>query len=133
MWLFLFLVPFLFEVVVYFTLFLCKFVHENMLVVNLKDLLYQQRYGKRLIIISINIMVFPDFVFKHVCAVMGVYFTEKINYYLGQNWEKFATQDYFDKHGFFLSNLWSSPLLMISTIFLVCLMKCMGRTSLKKC
>lgn len=53
-----------------------------------------------------------------LAALMGVYFAEKINYYLGRNWEKFATQDYFDKHGVFLSNLWSGPLLIISTIIL---------------
>ena len=71
------LVPFLFKVVVYFTLFLCKFVHENMLVVNLKALFYQQRYGKRLIIISINIMVFPDFVFKPCVCSYGCLFCWK--------------------------------------------------------
>nr|ADE75930.1 unknown [Picea sitchensis] len=53
-----------------------------------------------------------------LATLMGVYFAEKINYYLGRNWEKFATQDYFDKHGVFLSNLWSGPLLIISTIIL---------------
>ena len=48
---------------------------------------------------------------NHVCVVMGVYFAEKINYYLGRNWEKFATQDYFDKHVFFSVKFvaWSSP------------------------
>ena len=127
---FLFLVPFLFEVVVYFTLFLCKFVHENMLVVHLKALFYQQRYGKRMITISINIMVFLDFVFKPCVCSYGCLFCLKNNYYLGRNWEKFATHDYFDKHGVFLSNLWSGPLLIISTIILVCFMKCMG---IKKC
>ena len=100
----------------------------------MKALFYQERYGKRSIIISINTIWFSLILFSnHVCVVMGVYFVEKINYYLGWNWEKFATHEYFAKHGVFLSYFWSGPLPMISTIILVCFMKCMGRTSLKKC
>eukprot|EP01018_Ginkgo_biloba_P019997 Gb_16496 [translate_table: standard] len=54
-----------------------------------------------------------------LAALMGVYFAEKINYHLGRNWKSFAGQNYFDHHGVFLSNVWSGPLLIISTTVLV--------------
>uniref|UniRef100_A0A0C9S4J1 Transmembrane protein 18 n=1 Tax=Wollemia nobilis TaxID=56998 RepID=A0A0C9S4J1_9CONI len=54
-----------------------------------------------------------------LAALMGVYFAETINYYLGRNWKRFAGQNYFDQHGVFLSNVWSGPLLVISTIILI--------------
>ncbi|GLJ24304.1 hypothetical protein SUGI_0463700 [Cryptomeria japonica] len=52
-------------------------------------------------------------------ALAGVYFAETINYHLSRNWKKFAGQNYFDPHGVFLSNMWSGPLLVISTIILI--------------
>ncbi|XP_010256327.1 PREDICTED: transmembrane protein 18 [Nelumbo nucifera] len=52
-------------------------------------------------------------------ALGGVYLAEKINSLLGQNWKSFATQNYFDPHGLFLSVLWSGPLLIIAIIILM--------------
>lgn len=52
-------------------------------------------------------------------AVAGVYFAEIINGILSKNWKNFATQNYFDPNGVFLSALWSGPLLVISMIILV--------------
>ncbi|MCL7030625.1 hypothetical protein MKW94_027859 [Papaver nudicaule] len=52
-------------------------------------------------------------------ALVGVYFAESMNTFLGSNWKSFAGQNYFDKHGVFLSALWSGPLLVISIVILV--------------
>lgn len=52
-------------------------------------------------------------------VVAGVYFAENLNRVLGSNWKRFATQNYFDPHGVFLSALWSGPLLFIAIIILV--------------
>ncbi|KAI3835559.1 hypothetical protein MKW98_027471 [Papaver atlanticum] len=52
-------------------------------------------------------------------ALVGVYFAENMNTFLGSNWKSFAGQNYFDNRGVFLSVLWSGPLLVISIIILV--------------
>ncbi|KAJ4826181.1 hypothetical protein Tsubulata_034278 [Turnera subulata] len=52
-------------------------------------------------------------------ALAGVYFAENLNKILARNWRRFATQNYFDPHGIFLSALWSGPLLVISMIILI--------------
>ncbi|OVA12309.1 Transmembrane protein 18 [Macleaya cordata] len=57
--------------------------------------------------------------FLFLMALAGVYFAEKINIFLGNNWKSFAGQNYFDPHGVFLSALWSGPLLFISIVILV--------------
>lgn len=51
--------------------------------------------------------------------VGGVYFAETLNKILARNWRSFATQNYFDPYGIFLSALWSGPLLFIAIIILV--------------
>ncbi|MBA0808538.1 hypothetical protein Gohar_024268 [Gossypium harknessii] len=52
-------------------------------------------------------------------ALLGVYFAELLNGFLGDNWKKFANQNYFDPSGLFLSVLWSGPLLIIAIIILI--------------
>lgn len=52
-------------------------------------------------------------------ALAGIYSAETLNRLLGQNWKSFASQNYFDKHGLFLSALWSGPLLVISMAILI--------------
>ncbi|KAK4768389.1 hypothetical protein SAY87_003530 [Trapa incisa] len=52
-------------------------------------------------------------------ALGGVYLAEKLNKFLRENWRIFATQNYFDSHGIFLSTLWSGPLLVMAIIILV--------------
>ncbi|KAI5567635.1 hypothetical protein BDE02_13G104300 [Populus trichocarpa] len=52
-------------------------------------------------------------------ALAGVYLSERLNRVLGDNWRSFASQNYFDPHGLFLSVLWSGPLLIIATIILI--------------
>ncbi|KAK4778916.1 hypothetical protein SAY86_006444 [Trapa natans] len=52
-------------------------------------------------------------------ALGGVYLAEKLNKFLRENWRSFATQNYFDSHGIFLSTLWSGPLLVMAIIILV--------------
>lgn len=52
-------------------------------------------------------------------ALGGVYFAENLNRVLSSNWKRFATQNYFDPHGIFLSALWSGPLLFVAIIILV--------------
>ena len=48
------------------------------------------------------------------CTICGtVYLSETINYYLHDHWREFATQDYFDRHGVFLSVILGAPLLLI--------------------
>ncbi|GJX14508.1 transmembrane protein 18 [Tanacetum coccineum] len=51
--------------------------------------------------------------------VAGVYLAERLNTVLSDNWKSFAGQNYFDRHGVFLSVLWSGPLLIFATIILV--------------
>ncbi|CAM8995881.1 unnamed protein product [Rhodiola kirilowii] len=52
-------------------------------------------------------------------SLAGVYFAENINAILSSNWKSFATQNYFDRQGIFLSTLWSGPLLLNSVVILV--------------
>jgi hypothetical protein len=52
-------------------------------------------------------------------VVAGVYLAERLNRVMGDYWRSFASQNYFDPHGLFLSVLWSGPLLIIATIILV--------------
>jgi len=54
-----------------------------------------------------------------VLAFSGVYLAERINSFLGGNWKSFASQNYFDSHGLFISVLWSGPLLLISMVIVV--------------
>mgnify|MGYP005998788271 CR=1 FL=1 len=42
-----------------------------------------------------------------------------INAYGQEHWEEFATQDYFDENGFFVSVVISLPLLLLSVLILV--------------
>ena len=51
----------------------------------------------------------------------GVYLAEWLNSILANNWKSFATQNYFDSHGLFLSVLWSGPLLVVAIVVLVSL------------
>ncbi|KAL3737086.1 hypothetical protein ACJRO7_025933 [Eucalyptus globulus] len=52
-------------------------------------------------------------------TLSGVYLAERLNKILGDNWKSFATQNYFDPQGIFLSTLWSGPLLVIAIVILV--------------
>ena len=56
---------------------------------------------------------------NNYAAVSGIYLAERLNRLLGVHWQSFATQNYFDPHGLFLSVLWSGPLLIISMSILV--------------
>lgn len=56
-------------------------------------------------------------VFIGLCAC--VFFAESLNRILGKYWDKFSTQNYFDKYGIFVSIVWSTPLLIIVLIILV--------------
>ncbi|KAI6675899.1 hypothetical protein NL676_036695 [Syzygium grande] len=51
--------------------------------------------------------------------VSGIYLAERLNKFLGDNWKSFATQNYFDPHGLFLSTLWSGHLMVIAIVILV--------------
>ncbi|XP_004290433.1 PREDICTED: transmembrane protein 18 [Fragaria vesca subsp. vesca] len=52
-------------------------------------------------------------------ALAGVYLAERFNGLLRQNWRSFASQNYFDSNGVFVSVLWSGPLLVIAIIILI--------------
>ncbi|BBN04874.1 transmembrane protein 18 [Marchantia polymorpha subsp. ruderalis] len=52
-------------------------------------------------------------------ALVCVYFAERLNSILDRHWKSFARQPYFDRHGVFLSTVWSVPLLLMSTLILV--------------
>lgn len=52
-------------------------------------------------------------------AVAGVYCAENLNQFLLVHWQTFATQNYFDSNGLFLSVLWSGPLLVIAILILI--------------
>ncbi|KAJ8431441.1 hypothetical protein Cgig2_014934 [Carnegiea gigantea] len=60
----------------------------------------------------------PDTI-KFNAAVTGVYFAENLNQFISVHWQMFATQNYFDPHGLFLSVLWSGPLLVIAILILI--------------
>eukprot|EP00277_Geminigera_cryophila_P042963 CAMPEP_0173081578 /NCGR_PEP_ID=MMETSP1102-20130122/17368_1 /TAXON_ID=49646 /ORGANISM="Geminigera sp., Strain Caron Lab Isolate" /LENGTH=238 /DNA_ID=CAMNT_0013956209 /DNA_START=18 /DNA_END=735 /DNA_ORIENTATION=- len=52
-------------------------------------------------------------------VIMGsVYLAERLNVLAAANWKSFATQNYFDTHGVFMSTLWSTPLLLIGVVML---------------
>jgi len=44
---------------------------------------------------------------------------ERLNDYGAQNWESFATQNYFDKSGIFISIMISAPLLLMAFYMLI--------------
>ncbi|CAD5182897.1 unnamed protein product [Musa acuminata subsp. malaccensis] len=57
--------------------------------------------------------------YYYFSPVSGVYFAERINSFLGENWKSFSSQNYFDPHGLFISVLWSGPLLIITILIVV--------------
>ncbi|KAF5749316.1 Transmembrane protein 18 [Tripterygium wilfordii] len=57
--------------------------------------------------------------FLFLLSLAGVYLAERLNGILRDNWRNFATQNYFDPQGVFLSVLWSGPLLVIALIILI--------------
>ncbi|XP_047045700.1 transmembrane protein 18-like isoform X1 [Lolium rigidum] len=52
-------------------------------------------------------------------AYSGVYLAQKINIYLAEHWKSFASQNYFDRAGVFISVVWSGPLIFISIVSVV--------------
>eukprot|EP00850_Spirogloea_muscicola_P002394 SM000009S23523 [mRNA] locus=s9:491209:492360:+ [translate_table: standard] len=60
-------------------------------------------------------------IFLFACA--SVYGAERMNRLLGRYWKKFATQQYFDRQGIFISTVLSGPMLIIATIILVNLLR----------
>lgn len=48
---------------------------------------------------------------------------EKLNDYGSENWEQFASQNYFDNRGVFVSLMISAPLLFISACMLVAIVR----------
>uniref|UniRef100_A0A0A9H3A9 Uncharacterized protein n=1 Tax=Arundo donax TaxID=35708 RepID=A0A0A9H3A9_ARUDO len=52
-------------------------------------------------------------------AYSGVYLAEKMNRYLGEHWKSFASQNYFDRAGVFISVVLSGPLIFISIVSVV--------------
>ncbi|XP_038695611.1 transmembrane protein 18-like [Tripterygium wilfordii] len=57
--------------------------------------------------------------FLFLLSLAGVYLAERLNGILSGNWRNFATQNYFDPQGVFLSVLGSGPLLVIALIILI--------------
>jgi len=45
--------------------------------------------------------------------------TQTFNTWASSNWEKFATQNYFDESGVFVTLVWSAPLLLITFVMLI--------------
>ncbi|XP_008783402.1 transmembrane protein 18 [Phoenix dactylifera] len=54
-----------------------------------------------------------------ILAFTGVYLAERINNFMGKHWKSFASQNYFDPHGLFISVLWSGPLLFVTIVIVV--------------
>nr|GEW84882.1 hypothetical protein [Tanacetum cinerariifolium] len=50
--------------------------------------------------------------------IAGVYLAERLNVVLSDNWKSFARQIYCNRHGVFLSMVWSGILLIFATIIL---------------
>ncbi|GFR48364.1 hypothetical protein Agub_g10254, partial [Astrephomene gubernaculifera] len=60
-------------------------------------------------------------------AAGTIYVSERLNRLGGQHWERFATQNYFDPSGVFMSAVVSGPLLLVLLIVLVnYLISCAG-------
>mmetsp|Transcript_5770 Transcript_5770/g.10974 ORF Transcript_5770/g.10974 Transcript_5770/m.10974 type:complete len:166 (-) Transcript_5770:242-739(-) len=57
--------------------------------------------------------------FLFIILLVMVYMAETVNQVLGDNWELFSNQNYFDKNGFFISVVYSSPLVILLMIVLV--------------
>ena len=66
--------------------------------------------------------------FGLVLTVLAVFLAEQINSVASQNWKRFATQHYFDKHGVFISTIWSGPLVIIALVILVGFARFLFRT-----
>lgn len=82
----------------------------------------------------LNLIGFHIFIFlliistrKRLRVQCGIFFfvsilvrlAERINSYCAIHWEKFSTQNYFDKNGLFAGTVFAAPLLMMCLIMLV--------------
>jgi len=61
-------------------------------------------------------------------TLMGIVFimvrsAERLNNLGGEHWESFATQNYFDKRGIFISLMVSAPLLCVSVLMLIAFLR----------
>jgi hypothetical protein len=54
------------------------------------------------------------------CVVLFVYSASYLNTYGHEHWQDFASQNYFDKNGAFISAVYSAPLLLMALGMLVC-------------
>ncbi|CAM0955377.1 unnamed protein product [Alopecurus aequalis] len=52
-------------------------------------------------------------------AYSGVYLAQKMNIYLAEHWKSFASRNYFDPAGVFISVVWSGPLIFTSIVTVV--------------
>ncbi|WVZ98522.1 hypothetical protein U9M48_043952 [Paspalum notatum var. saurae] len=55
----------------------------------------------------------------YLCADSGVYLAEKMNKYREEHWMSFASRNYFDRSGVFISVVWSGTLIFISVVSVV--------------
>lgn len=62
-----------------------------------------------------------------VVAMLLVYTSERLNRALGQHWQSFAGQPYFDKNGIFISAVLSAPLVLDMLVILVCYLLSLSR------
>lgn len=51
--------------------------------------------------------------------MFGVYFAEIINKYAYDNWREFATKNYFDTSGAFISLVYSGPMVLNALMILI--------------
>ncbi len=56
---------------------------------------------------------------RFACAVLAAWLAKYLNMLGGKYWMQFATQDYFDKNGFFVSMMYSLPLMFICLFIVV--------------
>lgn len=54
-----------------------------------------------------------------ILAFVGVILSERINILLMEHWKSFASQNYFDSSGLFVSVLWAGPLLITAIVIVV--------------
>ncbi|XP_046858422.1 transmembrane protein 18-like [Xenia sp. Carnegie-2017] len=57
--------------------------------------------------------------FVFVFLLMCVYFSEKLNQFAAKNWRLFASEQYFDSPGLFMSVIFSTPILFNSLVIIV--------------
>jgi hypothetical protein len=89
---------------------------------------WEERWIQGLLASHVLLLILVLLLRKDVNAQTIIFFTicvmvllaERINSYCAMSWRSFASQNYFDRHGAFITVMMSGPLLFIAFVQLVC-------------